>query len=84
MKIIDEIIHVIERNGDCTSSRLLAGALASACSPAYKVSFIELSVSLDEGNKKLITELLRISQHDDFDNADQDKALKWLKESGLI
>lgn len=84
MKAIDDVIEVIERNAGSDSAQLMATALASACSSAYKFSIITAAISLDASNKELIKKLMHITEQDDFDNADQDKALKWLKERDLI
>lgn len=84
MKAIDDVIEVIDRNLGSKSAQVMAEALASACSPAYKFSIIEASAALDSTNKELIKKLMHLTEQDDFDNSDQDKALRWLKSQELI
>jgi hypothetical protein len=84
MKAINEIKAVLEEHKYCSSSDLLARALASACSPAYSVNLLELCKVLDGSNKDLVSQLININYHWLPDLKAQDEALKWLKNEKLI
>lgn len=84
MKIIDKIIAQISEHRFSGSSECLAVALASACNSGYKVSLLDASVKLDTESKQLLIELMNIAQQPDFSNADQDRALRWLREKKYI
>jgi len=84
MEIIDKIIKQISALRYSGSSAFLADALASACNSKYKVSMLDASVKLDKDSKALLIELMHIAQQPDFSNADQDKALDWLRDNKFI
>lgn len=84
MKIIDKIIEQINEHRFSGSSEYLAIALASACNSSYSVSLLDASVKLDTESKELFIELINIAQQPDFSNADQDRALHWLRDNEFI
>jgi hypothetical protein len=84
MKIIDKIIAQVSEHRFSGSSEYLAIALASACNARYKVSLLDASVKLDTDSKQLLIELMNIAQQPDFSNADQDGALRWLRDNKFI
>ncbi|WP_026960363.1 hypothetical protein [Aliagarivorans taiwanensis] len=84
MVIIDTVISILKEHRHSGSSQLLADALASACSSKYKIAMLDASTRLDGPSKKLVIELMNIAQQPDFSNADQDNALKWLRDNQFI
>jgi hypothetical protein len=84
MKVIEEIKAVLEEHKYCTSSDLLALALASACSRSYAVNLFELIKVLDGSNKHLLNQLININYYLLPDLKAQGEALKWLKNEKLI
>jgi hypothetical protein len=84
MKAINEIKAVLEEHKYCTSSDLLAQALASACSRSYDVNLFELIKVLDGSNKHLLNQLINVNYYLLDDLKAQEQALKWLKEEKRI
>lgn len=84
MEIIDNILAVIEEHPHSRSSGILADALASACNGRYGVSMLDISVNLDQKNKDLVLKLSKIAQQPDYSNADQDAALRWLRDNDFL
>lgn len=84
MKIIDTVLTQITEHQGAGSSMFLAQALASACSRHYAVSLLDASVKLDRNSMNLFCRLAAISKEPDFSNAAQDKALRRLRDLGLI
>ena len=84
MQIIDTVIAQITEHHGASSSVFLAQALASACSRHYSVSLLDASVKLDQNSMGLFCRLAAISKEPDFSNAAQDKALRHLRDMGLI
>lgn len=84
MEIITTVIEQIHEHPGSRSSQILAAALASACNSSYGVSLLDVSVALDRQNKALVQRLSNISYEDDFSNASQDKALRWLRDHKFI
>jgi len=84
VEIIETIIERISEHPHSRASEILASALASACSSKYGVSLLDVSVALDQSNQDLVLRLVRISYEDDFSNASQDRALRWLSDEGYI
>ncbi|WP_296053370.1 hypothetical protein [uncultured Alteromonas sp.] len=84
MKIIEQVKARIEEHRYSGSSEFLAMALASACNSQYKVSLIDASVKLDAEAKEMIWQLTNIAQQLDFSNADQSRALHWLRDNDFI
>tara|TARA_R110001583_G_scaffold23947_1_gene87784 strand:+ start:736 stop:993 length:258 start_codon:yes stop_codon:yes gene_type:complete len=84
MKEINEIKAVLTEHKYCSSSELLAQALASACSRDYDVNLFELIKVLDGTNKHLLNELININYHWLPDLEPQVHALKWLKKEKFI
>ncbi len=84
MEIIDTVLAQITEHQGASSSVFLAQALASACSRHYSVSLLDASVKLDQNSMGLFCRLAAISKEPDFSNAAQDKALRHLRDMGLI
>ena len=84
MKIIEQVKARIEEHRFSGSSEFLAMALASACNSKYKVSLIDASVKLDDVAKDMFWQLTNIAQQGDFSNADQSRALHWLRDNKFI
>ena len=84
MQIIDTVLAQITEHQGAGSSAFLAQALASACSRHYSVSLLDASVKLDRNSMDLFCRLAAISKEPDFSNAEQDKALRHLRDMGLI
>ena len=84
MEIIDTVLAQITENQGAGSSMLLAQALASACSRHYSVSLLDASVKLDRNSMNLFCRLAAISKEPDYSNSAQDKALRRLRDMGLI
>ena len=86
MQIIDTVLAQITEHQGAGSSVFLAQALAlaSACSRHYSVSLLDASVKLDRNSMDLFCRLAAISKEPDFSNAAQDKALRHLRDMGLI
>ena len=84
MEIIDTVLAQITEHQGAGSSMFLAQALASACSRHYTVSLLDASVKLDRNSMDLFCRLAAISKEPDFSNAAQDKALRRLRDLGLI
>jgi hypothetical protein len=84
MQIIDTVLAQITEHQGAGSSAFLAQALASACSRHYSVSLLDASVKLDRNSMDLFCRLAAISKEPDFSNAAQDKALRHLRDMGLI
>ncbi|PKH88913.1 hypothetical protein [Colwellia sp. Bg11-28] len=84
MKLINEVLNKIEELGQSKSADLLANGLASACNSNYKISLLDIAVSLDTSNKKLVKRLSEITQEEDYSNASQDHALTWLRQRKYI
>jgi hypothetical protein len=84
MEVINEIKAVIAEHKYCSSSELLAQALASACSRSYEVNLFDLIKVLDGSNKHLLNQLININYYWLPDLKPQEEALKWLKKEKLI
>ncbi|AEP29391.1 hypothetical protein [Brumicola nitratireducens] len=84
MNVINDIIAVIEEHKYCSSSELLAEALASFCSPAYNVNLLEICKKLDGSNKDLVNRLINVTYGWLPDFKAQDEALRWLKKEKFI
>jgi len=84
MKLINEVLNKIEELGQSRSGDLLAHGLASACNSIYKISLLDISVSLDETNKEFVKRLSEITKEDDYSNASQDHTLRWLRQRNYI
>lgn len=84
MKEINEIKAVLKEHKYCSSSQLLAQALASACSRDYDVNLFELIKVLDGSNKHLLKELIDITYYWPPDLKPYEQALKWLKSEKFI
>jgi hypothetical protein len=84
MQIIDDVLKQIEENRFSGSSALLAQALASACSKHYNVSLLDASTKLDRTSMKMFYRLASITKEPDFSNADQEAAIRKLKELEFI
>lgn len=76
IKAINEIKAVPEEHKYCSSSDLVAQALASACSRSYDVNLFELSRVLDGSNKYLLNKLININYYALPDLKAQEEALK--------
>ena len=84
MKVLDIAKERIIGLGRCKAAYTVAQAAASACSQQYGVSLLRIDIGLDNRNKKLILELMTISKHVDFCNADQEEMLSWLKQNNWL
>ena len=84
MKILDTAKQRIAKLGKSKSAFTIAHAAASACDQSYGVSLLRVAVGLDCQNKKLVQDLLRITEQQDFSNAAQAEMLNWLSERGLL
>ena len=84
MQIIDTVLAQITEHQGAGSSAFLAQALASACSRHYSVSLLDASVKLDRNSMDLFCRLAAISKEPDFSNAEQEKALRRLRELEYI
>ena len=84
MEIIDTVLAQITEHQGTGSSVFLAQALASACSRHYSISLLDASVKLDRNSMDLFCRLAAISKEPDFSNAEQDKALRRLRELEYI
>ena len=84
MEIIDTVLAQITENQGAGSSVLLAQALASACSRHFSDSLLDALVKLDRNSMDFFCRLAAISKEPDFSNAAQDKALRRLRDLGLI
>jgi hypothetical protein len=84
MEVINEIKAVIAEHKYCSSSELLARALASACNRSYTVNLLELSKVLDGSNKDLVNRLINNNYYMLQNLKAQDEALRWLKKEKLI
>ena len=84
MQIIDTVLAQITEHQGAGSRAFLAQALASACSRHYSVSLLDASVKLDRNSMDLFCRLAAISKEPDYSNAAQDKALRHLRNMGLI
>lgn len=84
MKVLNEILAIIEEHPQTRSSEVLAAAMASACKASYTVSLLDVSARLDDNSKRLVDRLARITQELDYSNDSQHQALQRLRGLGFI
>lgn len=79
MNIIDRVITKIQQHPHSEASRVLARALASACSETCTINLYEVSRVLNTEYLDLLRELIGITQHEDYNRLEQQAALRWLR-----
>lgn len=84
MKEINEIKAILTEHKYCSSSELLAQALASACCSTYNVNLLQICRKLDSYNKDLVIQLVNVNYHWLPDSRLQIEALEWLKNEKFI
>jgi hypothetical protein len=84
MQVLDSIKEYVDEHWPCHSAVVLAIAAASACSSYYGVSLLKISYRLDKRNKLLVLQLMQITHLPDFNNAAQDRMLRFLEQKGCL
>ena len=82
MKLIDEVLEIIERPSYEFEKyqSLMMEALYSACHRyAYGPNFLAISCNIDSQNMKFIFRLAQITAEPDYNNNDQDATIKYLQ-----
>ena len=84
MKLLEIMKEKILYLGGCSAAYIVAHAAWSACDHRSLPgpSVLEVSASLDEGNKELLTQLNQITLFTDYSNSDQAEMLRWLHKAG--